>query len=224
MRKIAGGVVALPTADECYLTIVATLLTLLFYYIFFGKKHSNKRKTLAEDLRLAKLKVSYLQEKLLVATSGEGKEIKSEDSREIRIFMDGAFDMMHYGHMNAFRLARSLGTHLVVGINSDVSITQCKGAPLMNDQERLTMVEGCKFVDEVLPGCPYVLNKDYLDYVIKKHRIDYVIHGDDPCIVDGKDVYAAAKEAGMFRSIPRTEVTNFYILHTYVFNMVSFCY
>ncbi len=45
----------------------------------------------------------------------------------------------------------------------------------------------------------------YLDYVFDKYRIDYVIHGDDPCIVDGKDVYAAAKEAGKFRSIPRTE-------------------
>jgi|TARA_B110000967_G_C18726382_1_gene480326 ethanolamine-phosphate cytidylyltransferase len=71
--------------------------------------------------------------------------------------MDGAFDLMHFGHMNAFRLGRSLGTKLVVGINSDESITKCKGAPVMNDQERLTAVEGCKFVDEVVPDCPYVM-------------------------------------------------------------------
>ena len=102
--------------------------------------------------------------------------------------MDGAFDMMHYGHMNAFRLGRALGTHLIVGVNSDESISQCKGDPLMRDAERLTMVTGCKFVDEVVPGCPYVMNAEYLDYVIKKFRIDYVVHGDDPCIVDGKDV------------------------------------
>jgi len=75
----------------------------------------------------------------------------------------------------------------------------------MNDQERLTMVQGCKFVDEVVPGCPYIMNKEYLEYVIRKFRIDYVIHGDDPCIVDGKDVYAAAKEKGKYQSIPRTE-------------------
>jgi ethanolamine-phosphate cytidylyltransferase len=68
--------------------------------------------------------------------------------------MDGAFDVMHYGHMNAFRLGRSLGTYLIVGVNSDDSITQCKGPPLMNDNERLAMVEGCKFVDEVVPNCP----------------------------------------------------------------------
>lgn len=128
-----------------------------------------------------------------------------ENDKEVRIFMDGAFDMMHYGHMNAFRLAKSLGTHLIVGVNSDESITKCKGIPLMNDQERLTMVAGCRFVDQVIPGCPYVMNSEYLDYVFKTFKVDYVIHGDDPCIVDGKDVYAAAKAKGKYRSIPRTE-------------------
>jgi ethanolamine-phosphate cytidylyltransferase len=119
--------------------------------------------------------------------------------------MDGAFDMMHFGHMNAFRLGRELGTHLIVGINSDESITECKGPPLMNNQERLTMVESCKFVDQVLPGCPYIMNKEYLDFIIREYKVDYVIHGDDPCIVDGKDVYATAKAAGKYMSIPRTE-------------------
>ena len=125
--------------------------------------------------------------------------------KQVRIFMDGAFDMMHFGHMNAFRLGRELGTHLLVGINSDKSITECKGPPLMNDHERRTMVESCKFVDQVLPECPYIMNKEYLDFIIREYKVDFVIHGDDPCIVDGKDVYATAKEAGRYRSIPRTE-------------------
>jgi ethanolamine-phosphate cytidylyltransferase len=123
----------------------------------------------------------------------------------VRIFIDGAFDQLHYGHMNAFRLGRSLGTQLVVGVNSDESIIECKGPPLMNDQERLTMVSACKFVDEVVPGVPYIMNREYLEYVIEKYNIDFVVHGDDPCIVDGKDVYATAKQAGKFRTIPRTE-------------------
>jgi ethanolamine-phosphate cytidylyltransferase len=127
-----------------------------------------------------------------------------EVKTEIRIFMDGAFDLMHYGHMNAFRLGRSLGTYLVVGVNSDKSIAECKGPPLMNDQERLTMVKSCKFVDEVIPDCPYIMNAEYVDWVIHEYKIDFVVHGDDPCIVDGKDVYAAAKEVGKFRTIPRT--------------------
>lgn len=67
----------------------------------------------------------------LSATATEGKEI--------RIFLDGAFDMMHFGHMNAFRLGRSLGTKLVVGVCGDGSISTCKGPPIMNDAERLGM-------------------------------------------------------------------------------------
>ncbi len=113
--------------------------------------------------------------------------------------------MMHYGHMNAFRLAQSLGAHLIVGVNSDESITQCKGPPLMNDSERITMVQGCKFVNEIIPNCPYIMNEEYLNYILEEYNVDYVIHGDDPCIVDGKDVYETAKKAGKFKSIPRTE-------------------
>lgn len=44
--------------------------------------------------------------------------------------MDGVFDLMHYGHMNAFRQARAIGSHLIVGVNSDVSVERCKGAPV----------------------------------------------------------------------------------------------
>mmetsp|Transcript_1477 Transcript_1477/g.2354 ORF Transcript_1477/g.2354 Transcript_1477/m.2354 type:complete len:507 (-) Transcript_1477:122-1642(-) len=196
---------SLLTTEEMVLSTFATIITLIVYFIVFGNSHVKKRYKLAQDLKQAQMQVHYLEEKLtLMAMEDPGKKDR-EEGGEIRIFMDGAFDMMHYGHMNAFRLGRSLGTHLVVGINSDASVRECKGEPLMNDQERLTMVEGCKFVDEVVPGCPYVMNKEYLDYVIKKYRIDYVIHGDDACIVDGKDVYAAAKESGKFQSIPRTE-------------------
>ena len=123
---------------------------------------------------------------------------------DVRIFMDGAFDCFHYGHINAFRLGRSLGTYLIVGVNSDSSITQCKGRPLMDDQERLTMVKSCKFVDDVIPDCPYIMDSDYINWIIETYKIDFVVHGDDPCIVNGKDVYEAAKAAGKFRSIPRT--------------------
>lgn len=40
------------------------------------------------------------------------------------------------------------------------------------------------------------MSDSYLAYVIEKYRIDYVVHGDDPCIVDGKDVYESARRMG----------------------------
>ena len=41
----------------------------------------------------------------------------------------------------------------------------------MNDNERLMMVRGCKFVDEVIEGCPYIMNEEYLNFVMKKYNI-----------------------------------------------------
>ena len=185
----------LPSAET---TLGTLLLAGVLSYVF----HSRRRKQLlSRELEAARAELAYLQEKLLREVPG-----RQETKKEIRIFMDGAFDLMHFGHANAFRLARSLGTFLVVGVNSDESIAKCKGAaPLLNDEERLTMVKSCKFVDEVLPNCPYVMDKKYLDYVIKRYKIDFVVHGSDPCIWDGQDVYATAKDAGKYRSIPRTE-------------------
>lgn len=107
--------------------------------------------------------------------------------------------------MNAFRQGRALGTYLVVGVNDDESIKKCKGtAPVLNDEERIGAVKGCRWVDEIVPHCPYVMSPEYLNYVIEKYKIDYVVHGDDPCIVNGKDVYQDAKDRGIYREIPRT--------------------
>lgn len=158
--------------------------------------HWLRDRQLRRQLQDAQTRLRYLQGNLHRPLS---------QKKEIRVFMDGAFDLLHFGHMNAFRLARSLGTHLIVGVNSDESITRCKGAPLMNDEERLTLVSACKFVDDVVPNCPYIMNQQYLEWIFDTYNVDFVVHGDDPCIVDGKDVYEAAKQAGKFQTIPRTE-------------------
>lgn len=191
-------------------TLSVSLLTLLVYYLCFGMNHRSRRKQLETALEEAEELVLELKTQI-AESEAEAEYFKQnkpagKDSEEVRVFMDGAFDMMHYGHMNAFRQGRALGTYLVVGVNDDASITKCKGtAPVLNDEERVAMVKACKWVDEVVLGVPYVMTPEYLDKIIKDYKIDYVVHGDDPCIVNGKDVYATAKRLGMYRSIPRTE-------------------
>jgi len=129
----------------------------------------------------------------------------AERRKPVRIFMEGAFDLMHYGHMNAFRQGKAYGDVLIVGVNSSASIAVCKGPPVLSDDERVMAVKSCRFVDEVIRETPYVMTAEYLDWIVKEYDIDFVVHGDDPCIVDGKDVYADAKARGIYRSIPRTE-------------------
>lgn len=196
-----------PSPVTVFRVTFVIVVTLVVYYLCLGKQHMQNRKALKKELKTAQSRVRSLQIKLNALDQAEDeRQLVDNPPKEIRIFMDGAFDLLHYGHMNAFRLAKSLGTHLVVGVNSDASITQCKGAPLMTDPERLAMVQQCKFVDEVVEDCPYVMSPEYLEWVIKEYKIDYVVHGSDPCYtLDGEDVYASAKASGKFRTIPRTE-------------------
>lgn len=175
--------------------------TIFLYWQFLGKSHERKREDLERKLKQALRTVSDLEEKLL---SLEHHDLKKE-GKEIRIWMDGAFDMMHFGHMNAFRQGKALGSYLIVGVNSDETITACKGKPVCSEIERLETVRACKWVDEVVEGVPYIMSDEYLAYVIEKYNIDYVVHGDDPCIVDGKDVYESARKMGKYLTIPRTE-------------------
>lgn len=154
-------------------------------------------------LIFAQKEVSHLQMQLNKMPS---KGTSSKNTRQIRIFMEGAFDITHYGHMNAFRQGAALGNYLIVGVNSSESIAECKGSrPVMTDDERCAAVAACRFVDEVIPKTPYVMTPEYLAKIMKEFAIDFVVHGDEPCLVNGQDVYGHVKKIGKFKSIPRTE-------------------
>lgn len=60
--------------------------------------------------------------------------------KKVRVYMDGCFDMMHYGHANALRQARALGDELVVGVVSDEEIKANKGPPVMSMDERCSFL------------------------------------------------------------------------------------
>lgn len=199
-----------PGETERYIVLYA----IIFFatVIFFLRRYRwrrKQRKELEKEVRVAKRMIGNLQEKIISMKALEALEasgqLDGKDNKEVRIWLDGAFDMMHYGHANAFRKGKVLGTYLIVGVNSDESIAECKGPPVLNDAERLAMVQSIKWVDEVVADVPYVLTDTYLRYIIDKYRIDYVVHGDDPVIVNGKDVYIEAKKIGKYRSIPRTD-------------------
>lgn len=126
--------------------------------------------------------------------------------RPIRVYMDGCFDMMHYGHCNALRQARALGDQLVVGVVSDAEIIANKGPPVTPLDERMVMVSGVKWVDEIIPDAPYAITEEFMRKLFDEYNIDYIIHGDDPCVLpDGTDAYALAKKVGRYKQIKRTE-------------------
>lgn len=131
---------------------------------------------------------------------------RKKKKKPVRVYMDGCFDMMHYGHCNALRQAHALGDQLVVGVVSDAEITLNKGPPVTPLHERMIMVNAVKWVDEVIPDAPYAITEDFMKKLFDEYNIDYIIHGDDPCVLpDGTDAYALAKKAGRYKQIKRTE-------------------
>lgn len=126
--------------------------------------------------------------------------------RRVRVYMDGCFDLAHYGHANALRQAAACGDELIVGICSDDEIERCKGPPVLNLEEREGVIRANKWVTEVISGTPYELEQEFIDRLFTEHKVDFIIHGDDPCLLpDGTDAYAAVKAAGRFKTIKRTE-------------------
>lgn len=80
------------------------------------------------------------------------------------VYLDGAFDLFHPGHVAALRAARALGDFLLVGVHSDEDVRARRGVgrPIMDLHERALSVLACRFVNEVVIGAPAVLTEDLL--------------------------------------------------------------
>ena len=60
------------------------------------------------------------------------------------VYVDGAWDMFHGGHVAILEQARGLGDLLVVGVHADAVVNSSRGSnyPIMNMQERVLSAHG----------------------------------------------------------------------------------
>ena len=68
------------------------------------------------------------------------------------VFTNGCFDILHRGHIEYLQASKQLGKKLIVGINSDRSVSSLKGPsrPINDQWTRKLMLESLRFVDEVI--------------------------------------------------------------------------
>lgn len=78
-------------------------------------------------------------------------ESEKKSQRQVRIYVDGGFDLLHSGHYNALRQVKAMGGIVVAGVNSDADLLLNKGPTIMSGLERAEILRHCKFVDEVKP-------------------------------------------------------------------------
>ncbi|SMQ55644.1 unnamed protein product [Zymoseptoria tritici ST99CH_3D1] len=129
---------------------------------------------------------------------------KPPTDRAVRVYADGVFDLFHLGHMRQLQQAKTAfpDTYLIVGVTGDHETHARKGLTVMSAKERAESLRHCRWVDEVIEDCPWVISVEFLE----KHKIDYVAHDDIPYgASEGDDIYKPIKEEGKFLVTQRTE-------------------
>jgi len=68
------------------------------------------------------------------------------------VFTNGCFDIIHYGHIDYLARAASLGGKLIIGLNTDASVSKLKGPnrPIQDQQSRALILAALQFVDAVI--------------------------------------------------------------------------
>ncbi|WP_300382632.1 glycerol-3-phosphate cytidylyltransferase [Clostridium sp.] len=92
-----------------------------------------------------------------------------------KIITYGTFDLLHYGHINLLKRAKSLGDYLVVVLSTD-EFNLLKGKTCYFEYEkRKTLLEAIRYVDLVIP------EEDWEQKIndVKEFKIDTFVMGDD---------------------------------------------
>lgn len=88
----------------------------------------------------------------------------------------GTFDIFHVGHVNILERAKTCGDKLIVGVSSDnLNFLKKQRYPIYNQDDRMRIINACRFVDEVFLEESLQLKLDY----IKKYRANVLVMGDD---------------------------------------------
>ena len=93
------------------------------------------------------------------------------------IWVNGCFDILHPGHIELFKVAKSLGDKLIVGIDTDEKVKSDKGndRPINSLHFRKSMLESIKYIDVVLSFG----SKTELEDLIELYSPDILMVGSD---------------------------------------------
>ena len=87
-----------------------------------------------------------------------------------------SFDLFHSGHVAMLKEAKSNCDHLMVGVQTDPTIDRPeKNKPIQSVFERYVQLEGCKYIDQIVP---YATEKEIED-ILLTYKIDKRFIGEE---------------------------------------------
>lgn len=92
------------------------------------------------------------------------------------VFTNGCFDILHVGHLHTLKESIQLGDKLIVGLNSDASVSRLKGKerPIVNQLDRSEMLAALEMVDAVI-----IFEDDTPEELIQMIKPDVLCKGGD---------------------------------------------
>ena len=92
------------------------------------------------------------------------------------VFTNGCFDIIHLGHIDYLEKSRNLGDRMIVGLNTDDSVSRIKGdsRPIVNESSRGRVMAAFEFVDAVV-----FFNEDTPYDLINNIKPDILVKGSD---------------------------------------------
>ena len=90
--------------------------------------------------------------KIMAREEGASRVAAIKASGKKVVFTNGCFDLLHMGHVDYLEKARNLGDFLVVGVNTDASVSAIKGPfrPVSPEISRTRVLASLGFVDMVI--------------------------------------------------------------------------
>ena len=92
------------------------------------------------------------------------------------VFTNGCFDILHAAHIQLFEFCRSLGSTVIVGLNTDASIKRLKGStrPINTLEDRMKMLQSISYIDNVIP-----FDEDTPIKLLEHIKPHYLVKGGD---------------------------------------------
>ena len=124
------------------------------------------------------------------------------------VFTNGCFDLLHAGHVTYLEAARKLGQRLIVGLNTDRSVSALKGPsrPVIHENDRGRVMAALAAVDAVI-----LFDEDTPLNLIQQIHPDVLVKGDDYTedrVVGGKEVKAWGGKVALVPLVPGRSTSN----------------
>ena len=118
------------------------------------------------------------------------------------VFTNGCFDILHRGHIDYLEKAKKLGDILIVGLNSDNSVTKIKGKnrPIVPEDDRASVLSALSCVDYVC-----IFDQEIPEELIRKLTPNVLVKGGDweKENIVGRDI--VEESGGQVVTIPEVE-------------------